>query len=247
MNKKELPVFLNTSDKLLLQQKYSNLDEVIDKLNQNYPVQYLIGNVDFYDCDILVNENVLIPRFETELLVEKLINRLKKIKKENLKLIDLGTGSGCIAIALKKNLEIDITAIDISNQALDVAKSNAIRNKVSINFQIDNITECNLNDYDIIVSNPPYVSKDEPVGEETKYEPQNAIFAPKNGLYFYEEILKNINKLSKKPILIAFEIGMNQGSEIQRLQEELLPEYTFNLEKDYSGKDRFIFLENKNR
>lgn len=245
MNKKELPVFLNTSDKLLLQQKYSNLDEVIDKLNQNYPVQYLIGNVDFYDCDILVNENVLIPRFETELLVEKLINRLKKIKKEDLKLIDLGTGSGCIAIALKKNLEIDITAIDISNQALDVAKSNAIRNKVSINFQIDNITECNLNDYDIIVSNPPYVSKKEPVGEETKYEPQNAIFAPKNGLYFYEEILKNINKLSKKPILIAFEIGMNQGSEIQRLQEELLPEYTFNLEKDYSGKDRFIFLENR--
>lgn len=245
MNKKELPVFLNTSDKLLLQQKYANLDEVIDKLNQNYPVQYLIGNVDFYDCDILVNENVLIPRFETELLVEKLINRLKKIKKENLKLIDLGTGSGCIAIALKKNLEIDITAIDISDQALDVAKFNAIRNKVSINFQIDNIAECNLNDYDIIVSNPPYVSKDEPVGEETKYEPQNAIFAPKNGLYFYEEILKNINKLSKKPILIAFEIGMNQGSEIQRLQEELLPEYTFNLEKDYSGKDRFIFLENR--
>ena len=82
MNNNELPVFLNASDKLLLQQKYSNLDEVINKLNQKYPVQYLIGNVDFYDCDILVNENVLIPRFETELFVEKLINRLKKIKKE---------------------------------------------------------------------------------------------------------------------------------------------------------------------
>lgn len=236
------PENISDIDWKLLKEKYPNqLEKVVNKIKNNYPVQYLIGNVDFYDCIIQVNENVLIPRFETELLVDKLIKKLqnKKIKK----VLDLGTGSGCIAIALKKNLNINMTAIDISKRALNVAKENAKLNHTEITFINSKIEDFNLEEYDIIISNPPYVRKDEFVGIETKYEPQNALFADKNGLYFYEIIMNNISKLKKKPYLIAFEIGCLQGKDLEDLHKRLLPEYQFSLEKDYQNRDRFVFLE----
>ena len=135
--------------------KEEELEEGIKKLNQGIPVQYIIGNVDFYGNVIEVNENVLIPRFETEGLVEKTIERLKN--RKNLKIVDLGTGSGCIAITLAKKLNCEVDAVDISSKALEVAKKNAINNDVSINFYLGDLLKPLKNKYDCIISNPPYM------------------------------------------------------------------------------------------
>lgn len=243
--KKEIkkPPTITDLDWKLLKEKYPyNLQEVVKKLNHNYPVQYLIGTVEFYGYEFIVNKNVLIPRFETELLCEKVIHRLQK-KKSKKKAIDLGTGSGCIAITLKKNLNVQMTAIDTSEKAIKVAERNAKKNKAEIDFIHQSIEEVNLENYDIIISNPPYVSLDEDTDKSTKYEPQNAIFSNENGLYFYQIIIKKIKQCSKKPVFIAFEIGMNQGKNLKQMQEKYLPEYKITIEKDYTGKDRFVFLE----
>lgn len=244
MNKIEKPAFITSTDWKILKEKYPNdLTEIIEKLNNHYPVQYLIGNVDFYDCQINVNERVLIPRFETELLVEKTLKKIKKLNISNPNIIDLGTGSGCIAIAIKKNTECHMTAVDISKQALNLAKENAKINQTKINFVEEDIKNMMLDNFDIIISNPPYVSEKEIVGIETKYEPQNAIFASEEGLYFYRKIIEKIALLEKKPKLIVFEIGMNQAADLNNLSNKYLPSYLFSVEKDYQNRDRFVFLE----
>lgn len=238
------PEKITDIDWKLLQEKYpNNIDEIKEKIEQNYPVQYLIGHVDFYDSKIEVNENVLIPRFETEYLVEKLIKKLEKYTDNTLKILDIGTGSGCIIINLAKKLNQKFTAIDISTKALEVAEKNANLNKVEIEFKQLDILNQNLSEeYDVIISNPPYVDYNEPVGPETKFEPQNAIFANNKGLEFYEKI---INMLTNQPKLIAFEIGMTQANEIIKSAQSKFPAADIIVEKDLTGRDRYIFIENK--
>lgn len=209
----------------------------------NYPVQYLIGNVEFCDSKIEVNENVLIPRFETEYLVEKITKRLEKYPKNTLNIIDIGTGSGCIIISLAKKIEQHFEAVDISYSALEIASKNAKNNKVNINFKQKDILKEDLEkNYDVIISNPPYVDKTEEVDPQTKYEPQNAIFAEKNGLEFYERIIEMI---CNKPKLIAFEIGMNQGDAISSLAKTKFPEANISIETDLTGRNRYIIIENR--
>ena len=238
------PDFITDTDWKILKEKYpQNINEIIKKLESHYPVQYLIGNVEFLNTIINVDERVLIPRFETELLVEKTIKRIKALNIQNPRIIDLGTGSGCIAISLKKNLPCFVTAIDISEQAIELAKENALKNQVEIEYKIENMINTNLEGYDVIISNPPYVKETESVGEETKYEPQNALFAKSNGLYFYEEILKNISKLSTMPKLVAFEIGMSEGEDIKSLALKYLSTKKILIEKDLTNRDRYIFIE----
>ena len=238
------PDFITDTDWKILKEKYpQNINEIIKKLESHYPVQYLIGNVEFLNTIINVDERVLIPRFETELLVEKTIKRIKALNIQNPRIIDLGTGSGCIAIALKKNLPCFVTAIDISEQAIELAKENALKNQVEIEYKIENMINTNLEGYDVIISNPPYVKETESVGEETKYEPQNALFAKNNGLYFYEEILKNMSKLSTMPKLVAFEIGMSEGEDIKSLALKYLSTKKILIEKDLTNRDRYIFIE----
>ena len=236
--------FITDTDWKILKEKYpQNINEILKKLESHYPVQYLIGNVEFLNTIINVDERVLIPRFETELLVEKTIKRIKALNIQNPRIIDLGTGSGCIAISLKKNLPCFVTAIDISEQAIELAKENALKNQVEIEYKIENMINTNLEGYDVIISNPPYVKETESVGEETKYEPQNALFAKNNGLYFYEEILKNISKLSTMPKLVAFEIGMSEGEEIKSLALKYLSTKEIFIEKDLTNRNRYIFME----
>lgn len=238
------PDLITDTDWKILKEKYpQNINEILKKLESHYPVQYLIGNVEFLNTIINVDERVLIPRFETELLVEKTIKRIKALNIQNPRIIDLGTGSGCIAISLKKNLPCFVTAIDISEQAIELAKENALKNQVEIEYKIENMINTNLEGYDVIISNPPYVKETESVGEETKYEPQNALFAKNNGLYFYEEILKNISKLSTMPKLVAFEIGMNEGEDIKSLALKYLSTKKILIEKDLTNRDRYIFIE----
>ena len=240
------PEYITDTDWKLLKEKYrDNIEEVLDKLEAHYPVQYLIGNVEFLNTIIHVDERVLIPRFETELLVEKTIQKLKKMKLENPNILELGTGSGCISIALKKNIDCKVSAVDISEDAIQVARENATLNKVSIDFKVKDMLNTNYEGYDLIISNPPYVSETEPVGKETQYEPQNALFAKEKGLFFYQEIIKKISELSAKPKLIAFEIGMTQGSELLEFSKKHLSTMTFSIEKDLTGRDRYLFIERK--
>ncbi len=242
----EILKYITKQDYELLKEKYPNkIEKVLKKIKKNYPVQYLIGNVEFYDCNIKVNKNVLIPRFETELLVEKSIKKIQEQKIKNPKIIDLGCGSGCIAIAIKKHINCEIIAIDKSKKALKIAKENAQRNNIKIKFLKKDMTKVKFTSNDIIISNPPYVGKKETVGKETKKEPQKAIFAKENGIYFYRKILESINKYKIKPRLIIFEIGMKQGKQLKELQQKLLPDYKITIEKDYNNRDRFVFLEPK--
>ena len=127
---------INPKDITLLKEKYqSEYPKVLDKITkEDYPIQYLIGNVDFYNINVLVNESVLIPRYETEFLVEKTIKRIKDLKLSNPKILELGIGSGCISIALKKNISCLIKGVDISNEAVLTAKKNASRNNVDVDF-----------------------------------------------------------------------------------------------------------------
>ena len=224
-----------------------NIESDYNKLLKKYPIQYLIGYVNFYGYKLYVNENVLIPRYETELLVEKTIKYVKKIfNNQKINILDLGTGSGAIAITLKKELNANVTAIDISKEALKTAQKNSNENNVIINFINNNMLEGIDEKFDLIISNPPYISYDEKIMDTVKlYEPHLALYAENKGLYYYEEILKRIsNNLSSK-YLIAFEIGYKQANEIKQLVQLYLPKSIIRIEKDYSGKDRYIFIKSE--
>ena len=215
----------------------------IKKLNNGYPVQYIIGNVDFFNSIIKVNPNVLIPRFETEYLVEKTIKYLNKLNIKKPKVLEIGTGSGCISIALRKKIEADITAIDISSKAIKLAKDNARLNNVNIFFikkSIENITL--KGKYDLIISNPPYVAIGDSVDEKTKFEPQNAIFAKEEGLYFYKQILNKVKNNLSNNYLIAFEIGKNESKKIEQVAKEDNILGFYKVEKDYNNLERYFFI-----
>lgn len=244
MNK---PDYISKPDWEILINKYKNsLEFLEEKLKNNYPVQYLIGSVEFYGYPIKVNEDVLIPRFETELLVEKIIKLINEKNINNPSILDVCTGSGCIAISLSKEIDSKVDALDISEKALEIAKYNAKKNNVNINFfQQDILGENIVGYYDIIISNPPYVKLDEEVGIETKYEPQIALFAKNNGLEFYDSIIKkSVNHLNKNGIL-AFEIGITQAKEIENMARKNFKNAIILTEKDYTNRDRFIFIINK--
>jgi release factor glutamine methyltransferase len=220
--------------------------EALNKLKEGYPVQYIIGNVDFYGNIIEVNESVLIPRFETEYLVYKTIKYLEKLNIINPNIFEIGSGSGCISIALKKEVDCNITSIDISSKAIDVAKLNAQNNNVEINFQVCDIHNYKSDEkFDLIISNPPYVDYDEDVDIETKYEPQNAIFADNHGLVFYEYIIKESTKWVKDKSIIAFEIGYNQGEYLLDYAKKYYPNAIISINKDLSERDRYLLIINK--
>lgn len=224
--------------------KYLNSDELeegIRKYKLGIPLQYIVGNVDFYGNIIKVNENVLIPRFETEELVERTIKRFKN--KSNLDIVDLGTGSGCIAITLAKELDCNVDAVDISPKALELAKINAVDNNVDINFYLGDMLNPLSKKYDLIISNPPYIAYDEKIMDLVKNnEPHVALYADNNGLYFYDKILSNCRKYLKDNGMIAFEIGFKQALDITKLAQAYL-KCKVTVEKDLQGKDRFIFIE----
>ena len=220
------------------------LEEGLKKIKKGIPVQYIVGNVDFYDVNLLVNKDVLIPRFETETLVEKTINYAKNLNTP-LDILDIGTGSGAIAITLAKHLNSNVLATDISEKALEIAQKNAKRNNVKISFKQSNLFHHIKGKFDIIISNPPYIAKDEIIDPLVKNnEPPLALYADNNGLYFYQNILQNINPYLKEKSLIAFEIGMTQSKAITEIAKTYLPNSIIKTEKDLAGKDRYIFIFN---
>ena len=225
--------------------KDKTLDEGIELLNKGIPVQYIVGNVDFYGYNFKVNENVLIPRFETEELVEKTIKYINKYLDKNVDVIDLGTGSGCIAITLKKELDCNVDAVDISPKALEIAKLNAKNNNVDITFYEGDMLNPINKIYDVIISNPPYIAYNEEIMEIVKNnEPHTALYAEDNGLNYYKDIISNANKYLKEKSIIAFEIGEKQGKLILEYTKNYFKDSIITVEKDMQNRDRFVFIIN---
>lgn len=224
----------------------SELDDGIKRLNNGEPVQYIVGNVDFYGYKINVDKRVLIPRFETEELVENTIEYIKNNFSLPINILEIGTGSGCISIALKKELnDVNIIATDISKDSLEVAEKNSKENNAKINFINTNIFDGIIEKFDCVISNPPYISKEERIMDIVdKNEPHIALYAEKNGLYFYEQILKNIKTVLKEKFLISFEIGMTQAKEIENIAHKYLENIDVTIKKDLQGRDRMLFIKN---
>ena len=222
-----------------------NIDEDYNKLLNKYPIQYLIGYVNFYGYKINVNENVLIPRYETEYLVEKTIKYIKDRFNSDINILDLCTGSGAIAIALSKELNVHVNASDISSKALEVAKINIKENNANISCIESDLFNKIKGKYDVIISNPPYISKNEEIMYSVdKYEPHEALYADNEGLFYYDKILSEINKYLNEKYIIAFEIGYTQGESIKRLAEKYLNSPRIIIEKDLSNRDRYVFIFN---
>jgi release factor glutamine methyltransferase len=222
---------------------------ILSELKKYKPIQYILGNTEFYGMKIRVNENVLIPRPETEELVELILQ--ENPSSENI--LDIGTGSGCIAISLKKHLpEATVSAIDISDEALLIAKENAILNHTLINFLQGDILKIDHSQhhdsFDIIVSNPPYVRQSEKRSMSKNvldYEPHIALFIEDDdALKFYKAIsdfaLENLSENGK----LYFEINEALGSDVKKLLEKKGLKNVL-IKKDMSGKDRIVFAERK--
>ena len=220
--------------------------ESLKALNENRPIQYVIGHVNFYGLKFKVNENVLIPRFETEELVENIKNYLEKKNITNPKILDLGCGSGVIGLTLKSFFkDADITLTDISDEALQVARENASNLNLDVNFiKSDWFSNVKVDKYDVIVSNPPYIKTDEEIEEIVKNnEPALALYGGADGLDCYRKILKDINKYLKDDYLIAFEIGYLEGRDLKELIKDTIPNSKVTIKKDLSDKDRMLFVE----
>ncbi len=222
-------------------------DEILKDLKKEVPIQYLLGKTHFYGLDFEVNENVLIPRPETEELVEWIINEnASPEKSKKIKILDIGTGSGCIAISLAKNLpNAEVVAIDVSKKAIETAKRNAVRNNVDVTFVLlDILKEEELRcQFDIIVSNPPYVrnlEKEEIKKNVLDYEPHLALFVADNdALIFYRKIAE----LAKKALFgtgkLYFEINQYLGKEMIELLENM-DFRDVELRKDIYDNDRML-------
>lgn len=227
-----------------------NWNSIVAQLKQEIPIQYILGKTHFYGLDFEVNANVLIPRPETEELVDWIIESQKsEVAIENLKVLDIGTGSGCIAISLAKNLpNAEVFAIDVSEKALATAKINAKANTVTITFLQKNILETTdlEQQFDIIVSNPPYVRNLEKIEIKKNvldHEPHLALFVDDhNALVFYKKIAELAQKNLSEKGQLYFEINQYLGKETMKLLENLGFQ-NIELRKDIYGNDRMIRSE----
>ena len=229
------------------EEKYFSLIE--KHIKEDVPLSHLVGFEYFYDRKFKVTKDVLSPRMETEELIYKVVEYVKITKKNNLRILDLCTGSGIIAITLKKELSqfsIDVVASDISKEALEVAKENAKTHTADIRFIQSDIFN-NIDDkFDIIVSNPPYIDrKDEVTMEDNvlKYDPHLALFAEEEGMYFYRNITEQANSYLNANGVIFFEIGYDQKDKIVRLAD--MNGYHAEVYKDINDRDRMAFLVRK--
>ncbi len=230
---------------IVTKEEESMFFEGLAALKQGRPIQYILGTTKFLDLSLIVNEHVLIPRPETEELVQWVIEDYQN-SSTPVKILDIGTGSGCIAIALANYLpNTEVSAIDISKEALVVAKQNAERNKVAVSFKQADLMTMNISeqDYDIIISNPPYVLDREKVSmqEHVKNsEPHLALFVPDGQpLLYYEYLARVAQKSLKKGGSLYLEINEAFGKEVRDLLKEHAFAFT-EIRQDLHGKDRFI-------
>ena len=243
LNKPRQYVIVNDREELNENQRKKYFDAIL-KMKKGIPLEHITHQKEFMKLNFFVDENVLIPRQDTEILVEEVIKIAQKTNAK--KILDLCTGSGAIAVSLAKYLpEVEITAVDISNEALKIAKKNAISNQVEnqITFiSSDMFTNLNDEKFDIIVSNPPYIKRNviESLDEEVKKEPYIALDGGEDGLYFYKKIIKESYQYLKYGGYLCLEIGFDQKIDvIELIENEEKFENTYS-KKDLYDNDRVI-------
>ena len=231
----------------LSENEIDNIEKLINRRLKYEPIAYIVRKKEFYGIDFYVDNSVLIPRAETEELIDLVRDYIKKNIEKNISICDIGAGSGNISITLKKLFEdfenIDITAIEISEKAIEVIKkneANILKSKINI-INADALTFVPEKKFDIIVSNPPYVAlKDKDnLQKDLNFEPETALYSGYDGLNFYKKFLRVIDKYLKVGGTFFFEIGFNQGEELLNICESFGIKNA-QIEKDLSGKDRFL-------
>lgn len=227
------------------EEQQAEYTSVLKKRAERIPLQYITGEQEFMGLKFLVNSNVLIPRQDTEVLVEE---ALKKIKP-GMEVLDLCTGSGCIIISILKNApEVTGVAADISKQALNIAKENAKLNEVSVRFETSDLFNSIKGTFDVIVSNPPYIPTEEItklMPEVRDFEPYDALDGKEDGLYFYRKIIREGKQYLKPDGYLMFEIGYNQGEEVSELMQRA-GYGEINVVKDLAGLDRVVIGKGMN-
>ncbi len=242
--------FLFCRDKVLAEEEKERIHEIVGRLQRMEPIQYVLGTADFFSLLFEVNPSVLIPRPETEELVDRILAETPAPRAARIRVLDVGTGSGCIAIALKKHLLCaSVTGLDVSDEALQVARRNARRNNVAVTFlqadilQPEEARRAVPVMQDVIVSNPPYVREVEKLSMERnvlEYEPSLALFVPnEDPLLFYRQIARFGRERLKKHGRLYFEINAAYGERTVRLLEA--EGYTnVKLYQDLAGRDRIV-------
>ena len=219
----------------------------LEELKKGKPVEYILGYASFCLLKFKVDENTLIPRSETEDLVYRTIEFVKKMGLRKPRILDIGSGSGCISITLNKML-IDsiVESVDISSKALEVAKENNVLNNTNVEFYQSDCFEKVNGTFDVIISNPPYIDRNSYVQESVlKYEPHTALFADDNGLAIYKRIIEKLLSYVNRPSIVAFEISPDLVDRLEMLIKEHLGECEYSFEKDLNGFDRFLFISLK--
>lgn len=213
------------------------------------PIQYIKGKETFFSRDFIVNENVLIPRYETEELVENILYKIDDYFEDydSIDLCDVGTGSGAIAISLAlEEPKLKVVATDISEEALEVAKLNAKELTAKVDFYQGDMLEPLIDRHikvDIFVSNPPYIPNEQEIESVVKdNEPHVALFGGKDGLYFYRQIFSRAKEVIKDRALLAFEMGFDQRELMNEAVEYYFPDTPYEIIKDMNGKDRMLFI-----
>lgn len=237
------------SDTVLDKDKAAFAASVLKRRAQGEPLQYILGKSDFFGLEFKVTPDVLIPRPETELLVERACQAVRASRRK-VRILELGTGSGCIAVSLAKSLgDVNVTATDISEKALEIARENASLNKVSekINFlRSDLFYFCNRA-YDVIVSNPPYIPSAEiqKLQPEVQYEPRVALDGGSDGLEFYRRIIGESAHYLEDDGLLILEAGFDQASQIRNIFASFGDLKILDVVKDYNKIDRVIVAKRK--
>ncbi len=203
------------------------IEDMVCRRKNGYPLQYILGEWEFYGYNFKVNENVLIPRPDTETLIEDVKNIVRENKLENPKILDLCCGSGCIAVTLKKEIpSADVHAVEISEKAAEVIRENAKLNNAEINLTVGDVRDRDIIDkfsgFDIIVSNPPYLTQHDmdTLQTEVKHEPSLALFGGNDGLEFYHDITRDWKKCLKTDGWLCYEFGMGQHDDVGKIMEE---------------------------
>ena len=235
---------LNHLNDYVSEEKVEIFKKEMEALKQGKPIQYVLGNVNFYGNKFIINENVLIPRFETEELVENTIRYINEVFNGKARVLDIGCGSGVIGLTIKEKLpECEVDLIDISLDALKVTEENAKNLGLDVNIYESDLFSNIKDKYDVIISNPPYIRDDEEIQEIVKNnEPSLALYGGVDGLDYYRRILTDVSKYLNPKALIAFEIGYLQKDAIINLANKKLENIIIEAKKDLSDKDRMIFI-----